>query len=145
MAPEIYRVNKNTGERKLIADVPDQSGVYETPSGKITIDASGVRPGRDRKMVLTGEMLKGREGARTENGRRIILLSERGISNQDIGRGEQLFVKLHYPITHIDLRTGDAIGTTYPDYPNLTGGIQEDLPPALGPERDGIVAKYRKG
>ena len=69
--------------KKLIADIPDQTGVYETPVGQISVDASGIYPGNEvQRLLLSGEILKGRPGASTESGQRVLDLSKHGISEQ---------------------------------------------------------------
>ncbi len=94
------RLERRTGAepehvRTIIADLPDRSGTYDTLMGQIAIDLSKLVPGGNRNIiVLEADILKGREGARTNGGRREVSLSWRGTGVEQLGPNDFLHITM---------------------------------------------------
>ncbi|HVF69859.1 MAG TPA: hypothetical protein VNA13_04835, partial [Xanthomonadales bacterium] len=80
MCPEIYI------DKKLIVDVPDKTGYYQTPDGKplyINVDGIGAE-NTSQTIIVEAAELAGRPGARSEHGRRELQLSLVGTGAQKL-------------------------------------------------------------
>lgn len=77
---------------QVVADIPDQIGIYETPLGPIKVDyhLDGI--------VLEGDALRGKPGRDTESGRREIYMDrKKGVGAVQLRGGERLDVMIHDP------------------------------------------------
>ncbi len=86
--------------KTLIADLPDESGTYQTLLGQITIDLSLLRPANPNSsrniIILEGqtEVLGGRN--KDPKGiRREIPLSWRGTATEQLGPNDYLDITMH--------------------------------------------------
>jgi len=89
MSPEI-RIN---GE--LIADLPDETGHYQTPVGELYCNIDGIGQGEEaQEIILQGQRLNGKQGRKTETGLRKVQLSRKGTGSQQLSPTETLEVSL---------------------------------------------------
>lgn len=90
MSPEIRK------NGVLIANLPDQSGVYDTSIGTLTLDLEGIdaHRGAPYEMKMSADWLRGRVGSSTESGLRVVSLSASGKGRVTIRGHEVLEVAL---------------------------------------------------
>lgn len=101
MAPE-FIING-----KYIAGVPDESGTYEIPDGKITVDMNGISPDSEVQILgLSGEIF---------DGSRQIPLAPKGTGSQTLSGRRKLEVSLYTPI-----RTQHRQKTRSPEGPEVS-------------------------
>lgn len=125
MSPKLERVttyfsNGHLKEkRELIADIPDQSGSYETGQGKLWVISSDIHPMKNPEITIFAEVIKGKPGRTTEAGARTIQLSRDGSGSQTLSCTERLEVTLQQSIKVTDAKRG-VMAEFYPDYPELS-------------------------
>lgn len=86
MSPEI--VVSNLLGKRINIDIPDKTGTYKTPLGKVSVDMSLIDPASQRQVLPL--VLEGVE--------RLVFLSRLGEGSFPVVNGGFVHVRLHEPI-----------------------------------------------